>query len=164
MRVGFVLLFWIIVAITVSSANSQQLVYLIRHGEKEATGNDPKLTEAGKKRAAAWATMFQEAGIGTVYTSDATRTRETGTIISGMLEIQRKELPANDIAGLIEVLASAHSDENVLVVGHAETIPLMVSEFGSFSSVTISQSEFDRLFIVSPQDDDEPLLAELRMP
>lgn len=41
--------------VTGSYAGAQDAVYLIRHCEKELSGDDPALTAEGRKRAADWA-------------------------------------------------------------------------------------------------------------
>jgi len=145
-------------------AQAQEMVFLIRHAEKEASGKDPKLTGAGRERAGDWADMLQFGGIDVVFTSDATRTRETGQIISESLDVPRKEVSREDVAGLMDLLEFDHADEKVLIVGHAETIPLILSRLGVSDMIEISQDDYANLLVVTPGPDDEPALVRLRMP
>jgi hypothetical protein len=69
-----------------------------------------------------------------------------------------------DIAGLTDLIDFDHEDDNVLIVGHTETIPQVLSNLGSTGSVEISQSDFANLFILVRQETDEPQLIRLRMP
>ena len=147
-----------------SQAYSKQAVYVIRHGEKEQTGTDPALTEAGRQRAAAWAEMFQLIDLDIVLTSDALRTRETGGIIARSLGLPQKELPMQDVAGLTDLIEFDHEDDNVLIVGHTETIPQILTNLGSTEAVEVSKSDFANLFVVVRQETDAPQLIRLRMP
>ena len=147
-----------------SQASAQAAIYVIRHGEKEPSGADPALTATGREQAAAWAEMFEFSALKIVLTSDAKRTRETGGIIAGSLGIPQKALPLQDVAGLADLIEFDHEEDNVLIVGHAETIPGILSNLGSSATVEISQSDFANLFILVRQGTDEPQLMRLRMP
>jgi phosphohistidine phosphatase SixA len=145
-------------------AQAQEMVFLIRHAEKEASGKDPKLTGAGRERAGDWADMLQFGGIDVVFTSDTTRTRETGQIISESLDVPRKEVSREDVAGLMDLPEFDHADEKVLIVGHAETIPSILSGLGVRNTVEVSQDDFANLFIVTAGDEGAPRMIRLIMP
>lgn len=147
-----------------AQAFAQEPIYIIRHAEKELSGTDPALTETGRKRAAAWAEMFRPSELNIILTSDAKRTRETGGIIARSLGIPHKEFPIEDVAGLIDLIEFDHEQDNVLIVGHTETIPQILSNLGSFEDVEIGQSDFANLFVLVRQGTDEPQLIRLRMP
>lgn len=148
----------------IAQAFAQVAVYVIRHGEKESSGADPALTEAGRDRAAAWAEMLRPSALKIVLTSDAKRTQETGGIIAGSLGIPHKALPLQDVAGLADLIEFDHDEDNVLIVGHAETIPGILSSLGSPTAVAISQDDFANLFVLVRLGTDEPQLIRLRMP
>ena len=154
----------ILLMATSSQAIAQDAVYLIRHGEKELSGDDPALTPEGRQRAADWAEMLRKVGVDVVLTSDALRTRETGGIIAAELDLEASALPTNDITGLVDALEFDHEDETVLVIGHAETIPRILEALGVLDSITIDQNEFDNLFIVQRPSLEEPLFFRLIMP
>jgi broad specificity phosphatase PhoE len=149
---------------SVFPAHAQEVIYLIRHAEKEASGTDPRLTPAGRERAVAWAEMFRHSEIDVILTTDAQRTRETGGIISRSLGAPREELPREDIARLIDLLQFDHADDTVLIVGHAETIPSVLSNLGVFDTIEISQTDYANLFVLTTGSGDEPSLVRLRMP
>ena len=154
----------LLVGVPASQAFAEAAVYIIRHGEKELTGADPALTEAGRERAAGWAEMLRAVDLKIILTSDAKRTRETGGIIARSLGIPHKALPVQDVAGLTDLIDFDHEDDNVLIVGHTETIPQILSNLGSIENVEINQSDFANLFILARQETDEPQLIRLRMP
>lgn len=141
---------------------AQEAVLIIRHGEKQA-GEDPGLTGAGRARAARWAVLAREAGIDAVLTSDARRTRETGTIIADTLGVSRAERPVDDTAGLVDLITFDHAEDTVLVVAHTETIPGLLAGLGVVEPVTVEQDDFASLFVVTGFEGD-PVLVRLRMP
>lgn len=145
-------------------ASAQEAVYIIRHAEKETSDADPRLTDPGRERAVKWADMLRLADLDAVITSDARRTRETGGIVAGRLDLPQKELPADDVSGVIDLIQFDHEEDTVLVVGHAETIPRILSGLGVQTSVDISQDEFANLFIVTAGDGGEPRMIRLIMP
>ena len=132
--------------------------------EKELSGDDPALTAEGRKRAADWATMLGKVGVDAVFTSDALRTKETGSIIAAELDLEANALPTNDTAGLVDTLEFDHEGETVLVVAHAETIPSILGLLGVRESITIDQSDFDNLFIVQRPSSEEQVFIHLTMP
>jgi len=159
------LLFTTLLAIIVSfPAAAQEVVYVIRHAEKEIIGEDPSITDEGKARAAAWAEMLQHAELDVVFTSDAKRTQETGAIIAEILELPTHSVDRADSTGLTDVLSFDHEEDVVLVVGHAETIPAIIESLGAFNEIEISQTDFANLFIVVQPGGEELRLIRMRMP
>lgn len=148
----------------IAPAAAQETVLVIRHAEKAAGNDDPALTEAGRARAQAWAEMFAGSGIDIVITSDARRTRETGSVIASALDVERTETPMADIATLMDLLTFDYAEDTVLVVGHTETIPRILSDLGVFEMIEIDPHDFGSLFVVAPGAGDEPNLVRLRMP
>lgn len=146
-----------------SPAAAQESVMLIRHAEKEA-GADPHLTESGRDRARRWAEMMRDSGISAVITSNFQRTRETGGIIAEALGIERSEVEANDVAGLLDILGFDHEDDRVLIVGHTNTIPAIISGLGVADTVTIGEDDFANLFVVTPIAGGGGAMIRLRMP
>jgi broad specificity phosphatase PhoE len=145
-----------------AGATAQEVVFLIRHAEK-AAGEDPSLTEAGRARASRLAHALADAELDAVITSTASRTMETGTIISSALDLPIDSLPPKDIAGLIDLITFDYEDGRVLVVAHRETIPGILAALGHVGSVTIDENEFDRVFIVVPAAD-PTTVADLTFP
>ncbi|WP_417733430.1 phosphoglycerate mutase family protein [Roseovarius sp.] len=146
------------------AAAAQEAVYVIRHAEKELTGDDPSITDEGEARAAAWAEMFQNVELDVVFTSDAKRTQETGNIIANRLGLPTHSVDRADTAGLIDMLSFDYDESTVLVIGHAETIPGILESLGAFNEIEISQSDFANLFLLLPTDTEEPHLIRMRMP
>lgn len=62
--------------------------YLVRHGEKEKTAEDPGLTELGKKQASATGKYFKDKKIGAIYSSPLKRTAETAKHIASFHNLE----------------------------------------------------------------------------
>jgi hypothetical protein len=63
----------------------QRTVTLIRHGQRIPEGEDPPLTQLGRKQAAMTADLFKGHDIKTIYYSTMRRSRETAEIIAHQL-------------------------------------------------------------------------------
>ena len=141
---------------------AQEAVFPIRHAEK-AEGEDPPITEAGRERAARWAVMLAGAGIDQVYTSTARRTMETGAMIAEALGVETEAIETGDNAGLVDMMSFDFEDGRVLVVGHTETVPSILTALGATEPVEMPMDDFSRLFVVVPGED-EPGILDLAMP
>ncbi|SFM52254.1 SixA phosphatase family protein [Shimia aestuarii] len=143
--------------------HAQELVLAIRHAEKQ-DGPDPALTEDGRARAANWATMLRPVGLDVVITSEARRTVETGTLIANALDLPLISFPANTPSALLDALEFDHEGDRVLIVGHVETLPGILTALGAPDPVEMTQAQFDRLFILNAPNSGAATLNELRMP
>jgi broad specificity phosphatase PhoE len=118
-------------------------VYLVRHGEKSdgwPPGRDLDafwpLSPAGQVRAEFLASRLENSGIAAVYTSRTTRTLMTGLPLAKRV---RAEIFANDDSTLPEKMEAFLSTVRgkhpggraVLIVGHSDTVPLLLARFGA---------------------------------
>ncbi|MDX2030831.1 MAG: phosphoglycerate mutase family protein [Blastocatellia bacterium] len=136
-------------------------VYLVRHAEKAATPPaDPPLLDAGNARAQALARTLARAGIKTVFTSQYLRTRQTAEPLARQLGLTPSVVPVRmdtmssrelDPKYLEEMVRRVHAaaGENILIVGHSNTVPALIKALGGDVVPTISESEYDDLFIVT---------------
>ena len=134
-----------------TSATAQPpVIFLVRHAERAAISShvpsDTGLSEAGRKRAEALARVLKDAQITAVYTTEYKRTRETAAPVAQSLGIQPEVIPGDDLKGLTAKLKA--SSGNVLVVGHSNTLPQIISALGVSSRVTVAESDYDNLFLV----------------
>ena len=119
-------------------------VSLLRHAEREAAGSDPSLSAAGRRRSKLLADMLAGSAIGAIFTSEFKRTKETAAPIAQRLGLSPVEID-DDITAAANQVRSA--SERVLVVGHSDTVPALISELGG-PQVTIPDTAFDRLFVL----------------
>jgi broad specificity phosphatase PhoE len=146
-----------IVATSYAAAAENQIIFVVRHAERAASGDktaethrmmadDPPLTPAGQARAVRLAAMLGSARIERIYTSQYQRTRQTAAPLAQKLKITPTMAAANDPAPLIAQLIKGKG--NALVVGHADTIPDLLRKVGVKEQVTIGDNDYDDLFIV----------------
>ena len=133
-----------------------QMVIVARHAERADGGagagamggtSDPELSEAGKARAQKLAAMLGDAGIVAIYTTQYRRTKDTATPLGDKIGVTYEAVPSGDMAGLVAKIKS-HKSGAVLVVGHSNTVPLIVKALGG-SAVTVGDDEYDSLFFVA---------------
>jgi broad specificity phosphatase PhoE len=118
-------------------------VYLVRHAEKsegwpQERGLDAfwPLSPAGQVRAEFLASRLENAGIAAVYTSRTTRTLTTGLPLANRIRVP---IAANDdsiaqekMEAFLSAVRGKHlSDKAVLIVGHSNTIPLLLMRLGA---------------------------------
>ena len=121
-------------------------VFLVRHSEKEP-GKDPALTPEGQGRAQSLSGLLGSVQLDAIYSTDYRRTRDTAE-------------PTADEQGLSVSLYSPRKLKEfakqlkqrggqVLVVGHSNTTPQLVSLLGGEAGQPIDEKrEFDRLYLV----------------
>lgn len=126
-------------------------VILVRHAEKDLTVNDdPMLTDAGKARALTLAHVLEDAGIDVIISSQYLRTQATVAPIAALLEQTVVTIPAQDQAQLIRTITTAYRGETVLISGHSNTVPAIITALG-IEAPFITDAEYDNLFIVQIQ-------------
>ena len=136
-------------------------VFLIRHAEKEEEPRqDPPLKKEGVTRSQELARLLGGAGIKTIYTSQFARTKLTAEPLATKLGLtatpislrsnpvnprQIAEESTNEVVNKI----MERPGENVLVVGHSNSIPDVIKMLGGDVVPTIDERKFDDLFIVT---------------
>ncbi|CAN5173212.1 hypothetical protein BH24PSE2_BH24PSE2_19540 [soil metagenome] len=130
-------------------------VIIVRHAEKAASpADDPPLSPAGKQRAEWLAETLAEidvvAGLDAIYVSETRRARETARPLARRLELPLQEMPAADVGGLVERIEDNHKGEIVLIVGHSNTVPALIREFGGSKKVpAIGETEHSDIYVLS---------------
>lgn len=130
-------------------------VIFVRHAEKAALpADDPDLSEDGKLRAAELARQLVDAdvvqGIDAVYSTSFRRTVETARPVAEALDLQIMTYDAADTAAFLETVLRDYKGKIVLVVGHSNTVPLMIANVGASKNVPpIADDEYDNIYLVS---------------
>jgi len=116
-------------------------LYLVRHAEKsEGWPQDAVLDElwplspGGQVRAEFLASRLENAGIAAVYTTRTTRTLMTGLPLANRIRVPIKA--DNDSKDKVEAFLSTvrgkhPGDKAVLIVGHSNTVPLLLVQLGA---------------------------------
>jgi broad specificity phosphatase PhoE len=135
-----------------SQTSETTTIYLIRHCEKEATFNDPELSEEGKLRAANWAKYFDDTPIDGFYT---TATKRTSTTCSIIADSKNKEIQFynHNSLSLVDIVKT-HQGQTLLIVGHSNTLPTLLNTFlGQEVYQILEENEYSSLFTITIQVD-----------
>ncbi len=137
-----------------ASIAADQLVVLVRHAEKKLDGSDdPGLTAVGKARAKSLAMLLTDMHIGAILTTEWRRTRQTAQPLAKTLALTPQVI--NTLALDAEAHAKAFAEAvraqpaaAVLVVGHSNTVPLIVAALGGPKLTAIADDRYDHLFLL----------------
>lgn len=136
-------------------------VILIRHAEKsDSSTNDPILSTKGKQRANELMHIAGITGIKAIYTSKFTRTKETVEPLAQLLNLTPGEV--NESQDIANDILTKHAGEVVLVVGHTNSIPEVLTLLHSDIIPHIEETEFDNLFILTIYSADKARLIRLK--
>lgn len=129
------------------------VVFLVRHAEKVDNSRDPDLSPEGYLRADALAMTLSDSEIEYVHSSDYIRTRKTAAPVADLFELEIELYDPSDLhtlAGKLKTTGGRH-----LVVGHSNTTPDLVEILGGEpGSDIIEETEYDRLYILSVDEDE----------
>ncbi|HMB39626.1 MAG TPA: phosphoglycerate mutase family protein [Wenzhouxiangellaceae bacterium] len=137
-----------------TGADPGPTVIVVRHAEKIDDSRDPALSEAGAERAEALAETLEHAGLDAAYASQYQRTRLTAMPAARAAGLPvRVEPIEGDVdawtQGFSAELARDHRCETVLVVGHSNTVPPLVAALCGCQVEPLTDSDYDRIYIVN---------------
>ena len=102
---------------------------LVRHAEKTTESQDPALTEEGQQRAIDLAYALNDVPIDAIYSTPLRRTQQTAgpTAKAKSLKIITKNPKILDgYKEFIGNILKTHKGSTILIVGHSNTIPIML--------------------------------------
>jgi broad specificity phosphatase PhoE len=149
-----------ILLFTLSTAAASPIIFVVRHAEKAADGNDPDLSAAGQQRAEGLARILKDAELTAIFTTEFKRTQETAAPTAKATKISPTVVPANDIPAMAEKLRPLKG--NALVVAHGNTIPDLVKALGIEVPITIPENDYSELFVIIMAE--KPRLLRLHYP
>jgi broad specificity phosphatase PhoE len=128
---------------------SAATIILVRHAERiSAMSADSLLSPAGEERARQLSAVLKDAQIQRIYVTEVRRTQQTAAPIAERLHLTPVVIAKDDMDALVSQLQKSGADETVLVVGHADTVPLIIQRLGAGSAPAIRDEEYDRLTVV----------------
>jgi broad specificity phosphatase PhoE len=131
------------------SVASAATIILVRHAERaSAMTADALLSPAGEQRAQQLSRVLKDANIRRIYVTEVRRTQQTAAPLAEVLQITPTVIPQKDTDALLKQLRDTHDDETVLVVGHTNTVPLIVDRLGGGHVPPFTDNEYDRLIIL----------------
>jgi phosphohistidine phosphatase SixA len=126
-------------------------LYFVRHAEKES-GNDPVLTEKGKKRAGDLVRALKNKNVQRIYVTQFKRTQMTADSLRIQLGIDTVHYQASENGVDLFNKIAAHGDFNktILIIGHSNTVPDYIKKAGviNYPVTDIADAEFDNLYRV----------------
>jgi phosphohistidine phosphatase SixA len=138
-------------------------VLLVRHADIDLPpiSADPALNSDGQARAEALAHVARSAAVSSVFTSEFARTKQTVQPLADQLGLQPREVPKRPDL-LAQQILSGQFGDMVLIAGHSNTVPQIISALGAEAVTPISEREFDNLFVVIVFQPDKVGLVHLR--
>lgn len=152
-RISFVLVTSVACVQAAGAQGLPSMVVLVRHAEKATVGgNDPSLSELGQTRAKALASALSDAGVSAVITTPFKRTTETGAAVAAVRNVKVEQVAiSGTTAAHVEAVVAAvrkHPGEVVLVVGHSNTIPAIVTALGGPKIPDLCDANYATMFVV----------------
>lgn len=129
------------------------MVVLVRHAEKAAEGgSDPSLSDAGKARAQALADALTMMTPNAIVVTSLKRTAETAAVVSSKTGVALTVVTISGGAKHIADVAAAVRQATgvVLVVGHSNTVPAIVTALGGPKLPDICDASYATMFVLTP--------------
>lgn len=152
-------------------SDGSTLVVLVRHAEKaDEPADDPGLTGAGRRRAEQLAELLSQAAVTAVYATEYERTQATGRPLAERIGTEVRVRPIGDrrieahSRAMAREVLDEHAGESVLVVGHSNTVPILVEAFTGRRVAPIADDEYDRIFIATARTIESGRLIEAAYP
>lgn len=149
---------------TLSFAQNNGVIFLVRHAERSLQGGDAALLNAvGEQRAKCLAQTLERTGITQIYVKEIKRTQQTAAPLAEELNLRPKIVPHDDIDALVKNLKAA-GNAKVLVVAHADTLPKILAQLGAgtLPEGRSSERNYDYLVLVAMRDGKAQSLSVIR--
>lgn len=130
-------------------------IIFVRHAEKDLTvADDPPLSDAGRLRAAELARQLVDAdvvaGVDAVYSTPFKRTQQTARAVADALDLPVNIYAVDDDEAVLENILKRHKGKIILVVGHSDTLPVLIANLGASKRVPpIDEDEYDNIYVIS---------------
>jgi broad specificity phosphatase PhoE len=145
-----------------AAAQDSTVIVLVRHAEKGGVAGDPDpvLSAAGEARARALADVLRTSGIDEIIVTQYRRTGATAAPTASALGIVPDTIStrAPDHPAAVAAAARAHRGKTVLVVGHSNSVPAIITALGAGPMADLCEAEFSNLFVVVLKDGATPRL------
>lgn len=130
-------------------SKAKTTVYVVRHAEKEL-GSAPGLTLQGTARADFYAKFFAKEKLSAVYSTPTRRTIATATPLAEAQQLPVEEYANGlDFDALAVQLLAEHVGETIFIVGHSNTVPLILNALSKTEDYTdVPYEEYRRLYQV----------------
>jgi broad specificity phosphatase PhoE len=138
-------------------AAAHSAIFIVRHAERLDAKDDASLiSQAGKRRAVELRRVLSSVELSAVYCTEYKRTQQTAAPAAEARKFKPVIVSSERGPELARTLRALPATEDVLVVGHTDTIPDLLKALGVDRTVMIGSGDYDNLFIVSPQEGKAP--------
>ena len=129
---------------------SDTVFFVVRHAEKAAEPDgDPPLSEAGRARAQSLAALLADVPLAAVYATPTRRAQETARPVAEAKGLDVREYDgAQPPTETVTVMHLRHVGSQVLVVGHSNTVPLLVSTLCACAVAPIDEATYGQVYEV----------------
>lgn len=130
-------------------------IIFVRHADKAAVpADDPGLSPAGQRRVAELTRQLVDAdvvaGIDAIYATPFRRTQDTVRPLADALNLEINNYDPGDTEAILEHILKKHKGKIILVVGHSDTVPVLIANLGASKKVPpIAEDEYDNIYIIS---------------
>jgi len=136
-------------------------IYLVRHAEKLADSKNPSLTTCGKERAEQLASLLSKVGVSAIYSTSYQRTMQTAAPLAKQQNMSIKNYNPRHLEQLS--LQLKHKKENMLVVGHSNTTPMLVELLTKQKVAPLTEHDYQYLYQVQ-LNDEQAILTIFQQP
>jgi broad specificity phosphatase PhoE len=121
---------------------------LIRHADiaLPPAESDPPLNAIGLSRAEKLSHVLGDVGLGAIYVTGARRTQQTARPIAEKAQVPPQVIDSVDM--VVAALLGLPASSTALVVGHANTVPEIITRLGGLQIAPIGPTEFDNLYLL----------------
>jgi len=141
------------------------VVILVRHAEKaDEPGADPALSAAGEARARALADSLRDVNVAAVLTTPYKRTNATAAPLAAAKGLTSVVVPVSGglpayAKSVADMIRNEYAGRTVLVVGHANTIPAVISALGGPKVNDLCENEYSTMFTLTLDGNAAPKLG-----
>jgi 2,3-bisphosphoglycerate-dependent phosphoglycerate mutase len=157
MPANFFKLLFICLILSNFSARAQKTnIWIVRHAEKVTTNtkdDDPILSADGQKRAEALAKELKRAHIKAIYVTKYKRTGLTARPLAYKVKVLPRVYDTVGVKKFAKSILTNFKGNNVLIIGHSNTIMTLLDAFGAETPFTaLDEEDYDMLFKVTVKD------------
>jgi broad specificity phosphatase PhoE len=141
------------VAVACQPATAANKIYIMRHLQK-AEGNDPPLSAEGAANAQKLVAILGKHKIKAIFATPTKRAVETGEPLAKALKLKVTSYDPRDPAALktaVDAIKGA-----ALIVGHSNTVPDIVAQFGGEQVGPLADTDYGTIFVVTPDPSPQP--------
>lgn len=132
----------------VHAQSAATTIILVRHAEKEATGNDPALSAAGTRRAERLPRVFEKLRPDAFFATPYLRTQQTIAPWAKQTGKTVQSYDPRDQAAFAETLKK-QAGKTLVVAGHSNTIPALVNLLlGADQYQPLADTVYSQLWVV----------------